>query len=444
MPPAACASNRRPVPSPPSITPTSWPSTTSAQSDGQAYIVSELVEGESLRKIVERGPLRRAELLEMAVQIAEAVAAAHALGIVHRDLKPENIMISRDGRVKVLDFGLAKYNDAAARRRRNRHPGHVPARRRPRHRRLHVPRTGPRRNRGPPFRSLQLRLRPLRNGHRPPRLRRQIRGRRDERHPREEPPEMPSCAAAAAARPRNHRPPLPRKGARPAASSPPPTSLLRCARFQPLLSSHRSPAVPPRRRRNCDPLPASPSPPSPFFAAGYLLRGGTRPAPTPVFQRLTFREGRVSAARFSPGRHATSSIPPPGTVPPRSLPGHARQSRIARPGPPQDSRLLAVPPRATSPSWSGPSSRTAPEPWPAIPSAAVTTPANCSNTSAWPTGPPMRMDLAVVRTEGTARAASSTPPAKVLSRPPTDLSASAFRPTASRVAFTTYGNGSSV
>ena len=80
------------------------------QSDGQAYLVSELVEGESLRKVVDRGPLTGRKLADVAVQAAEAVAAAHALGIVHRDLKPENIMLTRDGRVKVLDFGLAKLN----------------------------------------------------------------------------------------------------------------------------------------------------------------------------------------------------------------------------------------------------------------------------------------------------------------------------------------------
>jgi hypothetical protein len=80
------------------------------QSDGQAYIVSELVEGESLRAVIERGPLAGRKLIDIATQTAEAIAAAHALGIVHRDLKPENIMIARDGRVKVLDFGLAKQN----------------------------------------------------------------------------------------------------------------------------------------------------------------------------------------------------------------------------------------------------------------------------------------------------------------------------------------------
>ncbi len=64
------------------------------QSDGQAYLVSELVEGESLRKVIDRGAVSGRRLLDIAVQTAEAIAAAHALGIVHRDLKPENIMLS--------------------------------------------------------------------------------------------------------------------------------------------------------------------------------------------------------------------------------------------------------------------------------------------------------------------------------------------------------------
>ena len=78
------------------------------QQDGRAYIVSELVDGESLRKTIEHGPVAARKLIDIAIQIADAIAAAHALGIVHRDLKPENIMITRDNRVKVLDFGLAK------------------------------------------------------------------------------------------------------------------------------------------------------------------------------------------------------------------------------------------------------------------------------------------------------------------------------------------------
>ncbi|MGA8030535.1 MAG: protein kinase [Bryobacteraceae bacterium] len=78
------------------------------QDEGRAYIVSELVEGESLRSVLDRGPLPVRKAIEVAVQMAEGMAAAHALGIVHRDLKPENAMMTRGGQVKLLDFGLAK------------------------------------------------------------------------------------------------------------------------------------------------------------------------------------------------------------------------------------------------------------------------------------------------------------------------------------------------
>src|SRR5579884_2711549 len=76
--------------------------------DGISYIASELVEGQSLRELISRGPLPMRQLLDIAIQIAEGLAAAHQSGIVHRDLKPENIMLTADGRVKILDFGLAK------------------------------------------------------------------------------------------------------------------------------------------------------------------------------------------------------------------------------------------------------------------------------------------------------------------------------------------------
>jgi Tol biopolymer transport system component/tRNA A-37 threonylcarbamoyl transferase component Bud32 len=77
--------------------------------DNLSYIVTELVEGESLRAFLQtNAPLPMRSVLDIGIQIAEALGAAHEHGIVHRDLKPENIMIARDGRVKILDFGLAK------------------------------------------------------------------------------------------------------------------------------------------------------------------------------------------------------------------------------------------------------------------------------------------------------------------------------------------------
>jgi len=77
------------------------------------FIVMELVEGRSLDQIVGRKGLKLGEALGCAVQIADGLAKAHAAGIVHRDIKPTNIMVTGDGLVKILDFGLAKLNEAA-------------------------------------------------------------------------------------------------------------------------------------------------------------------------------------------------------------------------------------------------------------------------------------------------------------------------------------------
>ncbi len=74
----------------------------------QPFIVMELVEGQPLNQLMARRRLSVAETLHFAIQISDALAAAHAAGIVHRDLKPANIMVGPDGRIKVLDFGLAK------------------------------------------------------------------------------------------------------------------------------------------------------------------------------------------------------------------------------------------------------------------------------------------------------------------------------------------------
>ena len=80
--------------------------------DDSPYIVSELLEGETLRERLNGGALPVRKAVEYAVQIAHGLAAAHEKGITHRDLKPENIFITSDGRVKILDFGLAKLTQA--------------------------------------------------------------------------------------------------------------------------------------------------------------------------------------------------------------------------------------------------------------------------------------------------------------------------------------------
>ena len=77
------------------------------------YIASELIEGETLRQRLMRGRMELREAVDVAIQVASALAAAHETGIVHRDIKPENIMLRPDGYVKVLDFGIAKLAESA-------------------------------------------------------------------------------------------------------------------------------------------------------------------------------------------------------------------------------------------------------------------------------------------------------------------------------------------
>ena len=78
------------------------------QTDGSIYVVSELLEGQTLRQRLSAGPIPHRTVVEYAVQVVRGLAAAHEKGIVHRDLKPENIFLTKDGGVKILDFGLAK------------------------------------------------------------------------------------------------------------------------------------------------------------------------------------------------------------------------------------------------------------------------------------------------------------------------------------------------
>ncbi len=115
--------------------------------DGLHFLVSELLEGETLREKLNEGKIPQRKTAVYAIQIAHGLAAAHEKGFVHRDLKPENIFITKDGRAKILDFGLAKQEAPHQFARRHRHFTHHTlhrSRRRSRHCRLHVSRTSSR------------------------------------------------------------------------------------------------------------------------------------------------------------------------------------------------------------------------------------------------------------------------------------------------------------
>src|SRR5438034_11601796 len=80
---------------------------------GRHFIAAEFIDGVTLRKRLSGAPMDFPEILDIAIQVAEALEEAHAAGIIHRDIKPENIMIRRNGHVKVLDFGLAKLTESS-------------------------------------------------------------------------------------------------------------------------------------------------------------------------------------------------------------------------------------------------------------------------------------------------------------------------------------------
>ena len=82
--------------------------------NGAPYVVTELLEGQTLRDRIGGSPLPVRKAVDYAIQIARGLAAAHDKGIVHRDLKPDNLFVTREGRVKILDFGLAKSVPQAA------------------------------------------------------------------------------------------------------------------------------------------------------------------------------------------------------------------------------------------------------------------------------------------------------------------------------------------
>ncbi len=138
------------------------------QSDSTSFIVMELVDGKTLRELLYVGPLPLRKLLSIAAQVADGLAKAHAAGIVHRDLKPENVMVTGDGLVKILDFGLAKltYPDSDGGQTEQSPDDSRRDRTRCRHgdRGVHVARAGGRATGGFPVRSVLLWLDPLRDG----------------------------------------------------------------------------------------------------------------------------------------------------------------------------------------------------------------------------------------------------------------------------------------
>ena len=90
--------------------------------EGRPFIAMELLEGHTLKRWIQDGPHRFDALLEVAIEIADGLSAAHAKGIVHRDVKPTNVFVTQSGQAKVLDFGLAKLDHGARSRQRVQSP----------------------------------------------------------------------------------------------------------------------------------------------------------------------------------------------------------------------------------------------------------------------------------------------------------------------------------
>src|SRR5438034_2815383 len=157
-------------------------------SDGQSFIAMELLEGQSLDHKLLGPPLPLDRLLDISIQLTEALEAAHAKGIVHRDIKPANIFITQRSQIKVLDFGLAKLTREAEMAMDTVESARSSSPHQSRLDRwycsLQVSGTGTRRRPRRSLRSVLVRCRDVPDGHRPPSLHRRHLGGDIQRHPR--------------------------------------------------------------------------------------------------------------------------------------------------------------------------------------------------------------------------------------------------------------------
>lgn len=158
---------------------------------GEVFIAMEYVDGRTLRAVLDEGQQSVSEALRIAAEVARGLEEAHAAGVIHRDLKPENLILTPQGRVKILDFGLAKLRQergpaaATGSSQAQTHQAAANARRDdPRHRGLHVAGTGAGPGRRPPLRPLLPRRAALRDGGGPESLPRPHLHRFVELHPR--------------------------------------------------------------------------------------------------------------------------------------------------------------------------------------------------------------------------------------------------------------------